>query len=324
MAYTSPSLFTTMSATEFRSQIETNFSLIQTALDQIQTDLPGVSVQTPLTNMQAVEYMTRPNGFVGSDSFVPRFTTDFDGFAIEHASPLGVSAAVFSNKLHQTGEAFSKTFEEIGITTTGDYVVKFGLITRGSPIVEMKLELEDTDNLQELTLWKMDVNRNVNVFTVTNLRRESPVLVARSSFTEVYERPVPLSLTYTGVLPTVTGRLPVGLLMPWNCEVMGAKARIETPPASHTDQSTLTISLDYILGTDATPVVSTATFDERDGVGAIAEMNALTPEPFQLAESDYVYPNITVPEANLTDFPAQASDLTVTLLVKEIQHDVLR
>jgi hypothetical protein len=321
--YISPTLTTTLDRTNFRNELDANFTLIQTALDELQTEIGSATVTAP-SSYDIITSILGATGIIGVESFVPGFDTDYTTFSISHNTPRGKSSCVISSLYHDTDTAFSATFASIGITGDGDYVVKFGVKTRGAPLIEQMLELEDTDNEQTLTIWKMDVNRNVNLFTVTNLRLMTNVIIDNDVSDKFWVKEHPLTYQYQGVLPITSGRLGTGILVPWDCEVMRAFVRLETPPAQHTDQNTVDIQLSTGLVTDTINVLaSAAQFTDREALGAIKTIEAQS-EPYQLMAGEYVYPEILTAEMDLTDYPAQAANLSITLLVREIYHAVMR
>jgi hypothetical protein len=321
MAFKAPDLNEDVSTI---AEINANMTLIEDAFNVIQNLLPFASAQRAGQNLGLVDRLLRPDGVIGHQSFDASFGTDFDTFEIFHGAPEGTSACVIDNAFHETSQAFRGRFSDI-ISSNGDYEVVFGVQTRGSPVVEMHLELQSTDKSQTLTIWEMDVNRNSNLFTVTNLRRVAPVHVNRDSWGRVLDFEHTLTYNFEGQLPALSGPLETGIVIPWPCLVSGAFMRLETPPQGVTDAGDLVMELDYIRGTDATNVLTDqATWTGRDGVGAVKQLNAITPENFMLDAGDYVYPNIVTAESLLTDSPPRASGLSVSLMVKRIYHDVLR
>jgi hypothetical protein len=320
MAFQSPDLNENISTV---AQINGNFTLIQTALNTLQNLIPRVQVQRLGGNIAWIDKQLRPDGVVGHQSFTPSFGTDWDSFAVFHNTPNGYSTVIIDEAIHETDVAFSQSFSSL-ITLDGTYEVVFGVRSRGTPICEMLLELEYTDKSQTLTIWTMDVTKSGAVWTVSNLRREAPVHMNRDSWEKTIDQQVPLTYQYEGTLPGVPGRLPTGILIPFDCEPMSAYMRLETPPAEYTDQGDVVIEIDRILDTDATNILGgSATFADSDGIGAIKTISGITPERPQLAAGTYVYPNLTSVETPLTDFPVQAAGLTITLLVRQIYHEIL-
>lgn len=323
--FTPPTLVTNLSTTAYRTQLNSNFATIEQAFRDVSNTLPKTTL-TPNTNVSWVDRATRPSGIIGKNAFYPILGTDHSRFAVAHNGPDSVSACVIGNNYHSTDRSFSKTFEEIGITGSGDYVVNFGVRSVGAPLLEMLLEENETDQLQTLTIWRMNVNRNLGVFTVTNLRLMCDLLMDQETFVATYHRDMPLSCSHEGVLPTTSERVPAGILIPWNCEIQRAFVRLETPPLAHTDQNTIEIMLARVMGTDYENVLaSTASFAHSDAAGTTRTLEAISnPGPYQAQEGEYVYPLLLSNELDLTDFPPQAAGLSVTLLVKQIHHGIYR
>jgi hypothetical protein len=322
MAFNAPDLVTSLSSTNFRVELNSNFALIETALAEIQSAFP-TSRLSAQTNLDVVDQLVVPEGVLGIDSFVPSFAGDHSSITISHNTYDSESACVIDQRFHSTRSSFTKTFESIGITGSGDYVVKFGVKTRGAPVIEQYLETEDTDNLQDLTIWKMDVNRDVGTFTVSNLRFMSTYLINTTNFTKAFDTDVPLCFQYSGLLPAYAGPLETGILIPWDCEVQKAYVRLGAMPTGHTDASDVVIQMSYGSGTDTYNIFNdSATFTAATAPGTVRTLTALS-EPYQLAAGSFVRPEITTAETARTDIPPTAANLTITMYVKRIYHDIL-
>ena len=322
MAFNAPDLITSLSTTNFRVELNSNFSLIETALAELQNAIP-TSRLSAQTNLDVIDQLVVPTGVIGVDSFVPTLAGDHSSFTIGHDTYDSTSYCIIDQKFHSTNVGFTRTFDSIGITGSGDYVVKFGVRTRGAPIIEQYLEIEDTDNLQDLTIWKMDVNRNVGTFTVSNLRFMTTYLVSVTNFTNVFEADVPLCFQYSGALPAYAGPLETGILIPWDCEVQKAYVRLGAMPTGHTDATDVVLQMSYGSGTDTYNIFSnTATFTAATAPGTVRTLTAPA-EPYQLAAGSFVRPEIITAETARTDIPPTAANLTITLQVRRIYHDVL-
>lgn len=328
MVFKAPTLITSISAATFRTQINSNFSLVQSALQKIQTELTaGSGVRNLASNLDWVNKQLLPDGVIGHQAFVPRFDTDSNTFEIDHNTPSGSSSLIISSVLHETNSVFSKTLSDV-VTSNGTFEVAFGCVTRGAPVAEQLLELESTDKVQTLTIWTMDITRNGSLFTIANLRRACPVHVNADSWQKVLDFEHAITWQRPGLLPLVSGPIDgTGILIPWNCVADSAWVRLETPPPEFTDASDIVIELDRIRGTDATNILSgQATFSDRDDIGTIKSIDGQSPEPYLLEAGDFVYPNLITPEqsAELTDFPQAGGGLSITLLVKRIYHEIYR
>jgi hypothetical protein len=322
MGFNAPDLVTSLSTTQFRTELNSNFTLIETAFAELQNAIP-TSRLSAQTNLDVIDQLVVPSGIIGIDSFVPSLSSDHTTFSISHDTYDSKSYCVIDQIFHSADASFNKTFESIGISGSGDYVVKFGVRTRGAPVLEQHLEIEDTDNLQDLTIWKMDVNRDVGAFTVTNLRFESTYLVSITNFTNAFAADIPLTAKYSGLLPAYAYVYDAGILIPWDCEVQKAFVRLGTMPAGHTDASDVVIQLSYGSGTDTYNVLADqATFTAATPPGTVRTLNA-TSAPYQLSAGSFVFPEIVTAEAARTDIPPTAADLSVVLIVKRIYHMVL-
>ena len=316
--FTAPNISTNTSTL---TSINGNFNLINNAFKNIQNILPGITTQIYGSNLTLVDYATMDDGIIGTDSFIPSFNSD-DELVITHGTSYGKSACVIQNRWHDTNSVWSKALNDV-VVDDGTFTVNFGVRSRGAPAIEMLLEIAGTDNEQELTIYSFTVYRNSGSYTVSNLRLECPVIISKDSFAKAFQPDIPLTYTYQGVLPANIGRLPTGILIPWDCSVEGAYMRLETLPNKYTDQNTLEIELFDTIETDATNILAdSATWNERETPRQVKTLTALTPAKL-LSAGTFVYPNITVAENAITDYPATASDLTITLLVKRIYHDIM-
>ena len=325
MAFTAPTLVTSISTQTFRTQINSNFNLIQNALQQIQTELTAGSGTRSVSNISWIERQLKPDGVIGHQSFVPDFDVGSGVFEITHETPSGKSIAILNGATHETNATFSKLMTDI-VTSNGTFEVAFGIITRGAPVCEQFLELESTDKAQELTIWTMDVTRSGATVTLANLRRVAPVHMNRDSWGKVLDFEHAITWRRNGLLPLTAGPIDgTGLLIPWNCTVDRAYVRLETPPAMFTDSQDVVIEIDRLRGTDATNILDgQATFTDRDGIGAVKWIFGQSPEQVQLEAGDFVYPNLVTPEqsVNLTDFPQEAGGLSITLLLRRIYDEI--
>lgn len=324
MAFT-PSTLVTVLTNNFRAELNSNFSKIQTDLIAIGNELPRVvGNQSYVSNLSAIEPMIRAQGVVGKDSFQPLFNTDGDVFEIQHSSSVGFSSCVINSRFHNTSVSYTKNLSEL-CTGDGTYDMVFGVQSKSAPMIEQKLLVAYTDEDSEidLAIWRFQVLRSGTDYYVSNLRLACDTIASRESFSFVHDTPHPLTLAVPGDLPRAYGALSVGLIVPWDCQVDGAFMRLETGPAQ-TDG----VSVDLVTGlaSDAESVVAApASWGVGDG-GTVVELAAIA-EPKQLAAGTYVYPCVTVPEQEpYTDGPhvvPTAADLTVTLLVRRLPHAIL-
>ena len=306
-----------------KAELASNWAKSQTAFNSLQNLIPTVSVQRHGGNLQIADGLVEGDGVIGTDSFVPHFGTDND-FSVTHETPAGKSQCVFQKRLHETNTAFTAQLTDL-IALNGDYVVNFGIKTLGGPNMSMHLEVEDTDQEQDLTIWQFDVNKNGLLYTVTGLRRQAVVLANRDTVTKAFEAEHPLTWQWDGALPIGGGGAigDTGIIIPWNAEIVKAYVRLGTPPAQHTDQSGLTVQLARFIGTNETSVLDGgATFTDRDEPGTVVEIPGLTEPPYQVPAGTYLYPWISAPELHLTDIPATAADLSITVLARRIYHEV--
>ena len=128
---------------------------------------------------------------------------------------------------------------------------------------------------------------------------------------------IPLTLQISGALPSVTGIIDEGMIIPWDCEVIRAFIRMRVAPTdSAVTDPTLRIELfANESNTDGEVVSGFAEWlDTEDGLVRTLEGFL---EPKQLSAGDFLGLNIIEADSDGT-----AADLTLTLLVKRLYHEI--
>lgn len=312
-SYVAPTLTTVLDSTGYRSEMDSNFSLIQQALIDIQNAIPSFGGRVTAGMLTLVDTLGVPSGVVGTDSFVPGFSTDSDAVDVFHNAPGGISSCVIGSRYHEYSTAWSKNLSEV-VLSDGTYEVALGARSLGSPAMELLLELEDTDKSQELTFFSMDVTRSGSSYSVANLRRVAPVLASRDSFTKVFEFHYPLTFHVAGALPTVAGDVPVGVVVPWDARVESAWFRLATAP-DNTDG--VTVELRDAADTDGSNVLASAATWSAGEDGRAVQV-AGNGEPTIVAAGTFLRLWIAVPDGS-----GVAADLSCTVLLRRIYHDIL-
>jgi len=314
--FTAPDLVTDLSITQYRSQLNENFRLIEAALVQIQNAIPSISgASVGQSNLTWIERALLPEGMIGVDSFFPSFSTDQDTLIVEHRQDGGYSSCVIGGLYHQTQEIFERAFGDI-IVSDGTWPVVLAVKSNGYPSLEMQVVVEDTDNDYDLPLYRMDVTRAGSVWAVRNLRRVADLILDQGLGTRVLDADVPLAFGFKGQLGTGTGQRACGVIAPWDMEISGGYARLETAP-TQTDG----IEIEFRRGepgTDAENVFTGAAAWTNGQSGDVVHLSANSPMT-KVSAGEFIYAHVTVGEA-----VAVASDLFVTILARRIWHPIYR
>jgi len=354
MAFTAPTLTTSLTTTGYASELNTNFSSINTAFQQIQTELGGSFGGTPsLTGSTNFGHLfklidpgtqgpSRPTGgVVGEDAFNVAFSTDHETMTISHPSLAGESHCAFIEagtqvRWYTSSDASTTTLTSL-VSVDGTYDICVGVSSVGSPNLEYvvaKVPPTGTDYEEagmDLLLYTFKYTKASSTYTVSQLRREAPVLPAADAFKRVYEFEHPLTInlqdplawSYNNVTPKMNteGFVPTvgGFIIPWDCEVTKAYVMCET-----TGSQTVTdgYRLDLFKGQHQDGI-STPNIDDGQILNGpvildhdmeLHTLSALDP-PCQLSAGDFVQPAITDNQAGQlsTDPP---TGLTMTLLLR--------
>ena len=312
MAFNAPTLFTEIDTVNYQYEIDSNFRLLQRSLTQIQNEF-GVTVQNSApTNLILVDIALGANGVMGVDSWAISFEEATDGYSVIISHPIdpAISYAVLDGSTHQSNTQQTRDLNSIVPAGDGTYRVVFGITSVGIPSVEYVFENAEsaTDETSTLTIWSFTVDRSGSTFTVRDLRREAPVLLARSSWDEVMTRETVVNIGVEGALGGSPANLQPGLVVPWDCEVVGAWFNLGSAPSGGSCEVKLRIP-----ETDEDVLNSSVTW--TDGVDGVLEGTAQDPTRL-LAEGTFVQPELVT--AN-----AAAADLTVTVLLRRIYFAIL-
>jgi hypothetical protein len=321
MTFQAPDLTTTIDAVNYQNQIDSNFSSIDLALKQIQSELnvaqPNQGGSTMLGLLDAISI---PNGVVGTDSFQLSFATDEESLSIVHSPNMNKSIAVINSRYFQNDNSFSVDLRTL-VPSDGTFRIAVGLQDQGTPNVNIIVAQSDGDTGDEdesidLLLWDFDYTKSGSVYTITNLRRRAVVIISRESFEEAHQAEIPITANI-GTLPSTPGRVEQGVLVPWDCEIKRAFLRLGTAP---TDSAVTdpTVEVDLIrtgFGTDADTVIGSAFWSDADA-GLIRELTGFV-EPLQVVAGDFIQPDVIQ-----ADSDGAAADLSITVLVKRIYHAI--
>jgi hypothetical protein len=313
MSFNPPTLVESLDNSNYRAQLNSNFTLISRAFTNIANDLRRViSSKSFASNLSGIEPILRPSGIIGRDSFQPGFNTDGDTFQITHSASMGFSSCVISSLFHCTSTTYTKALADL-CSADGTYELVFGVETKTAPLCEQKLVLDSTDEDEiDLPIWRFLVTRSGGAFVASDLRLACNMVLSRESFADVHDLAHPLALAVPGSLASVAGPVGIGFIVPWDCEVAGASFRIGSGPTS-TDG----VEFDVLTGEEGTDAVSvlasTAAFSPGEA-GTVVEV-AEASSPAQLRAGTYAYPYVTVPGSGV-------EDLSVTLLLRKLPHPI--
>lgn len=321
MPFQAPNLTTQIDPVNYQNEIDSNFSAIEAALQAIQSELdvaqPGQSGGA--SKIGALDSFLDPDGVIGTDSFQLSFDTDEEGLSITHSPNTSKSAAIINQRYFETTDAFSIDLRTL-VSIDGTYRIAVGLRDSGSPNVEMKVVQSDgltgdADELINLLLWDFDFTKTGSVYSISNLRRRATILLSRESFEEAHGADVPLTCSIAS-LPSTTGFVTQGVVVPWDCEVTGAFLQLGINP---TDSAVTdpTVEIEIRRPSPSDQVVQGSGFwSDTDAAGLVREFAAL-PEPIQLTAGTPIQPFLVQADSDGT-----AGNLNMTILVKRLYHPI--
>lgn len=344
MSFRAPALYETIDRVDYKEQIDTNFRKIAESFRKVSNEFAaqqGGAGAGVASNLAWVDQQLKPDGPVGVDSWVPSFEKDTDGnftISISHDTPSGYSYAIIQGILHYTNAAASLSVQAPNPDiASGAYRYVIGLKTLGAPAVELLCEQADGDTdgpgTSDLEIWEFYLVRDTDGDHLQDLRRVTrPHLNADLSH-RLDQQVVPMTTFYRGALPTATGNQAIGLIIPFDCEVIGAKAFLRYYPAAgqalqvqllrqrwvDTGAGTVDPAGDNIEILDGSFYFTRDLTDVPEGasIGAVQKLEATDP-PVLLQEDDFV--NMKILKA---DTSGTASGLTFQLLVRPTRHGLL-
>jgi len=341
-AFNAPALFTEIDTDLYRSQLDSNFRKIQESFQKLSTVVTALNGSAGVGqpgNLKWIDTNLKPDGPIGIDSWVPTFSVDTDGdftVSLSHNTPSGYSFSIILGVLHYSNASISLDIQEPNVDIdSGSWRYVIGLKTLGAPAVQAVCEQADGDTDSpgtcDVELWEFMLYRETDGDRIANLKRVARPLLDADLFSLVEQQVVPMG-AYVATLPTSPGDTGAGFIVPFACDVYGAKAFLRAWPGVGEEVEvdllrqrwSLTGAGTVIAGDGDNISVLDSTFrftlDETDLDGASigSTMEVLNAEPFQLSEGDFV--NIKLLSA---DSGATAADLTVQLLVRPLRHEVL-
>ena len=320
MSFEAPTLVVVIDPVNYQTQLDNNFTAIDLALIQIQNEL---NVAKPsaggVSKISWLDHTLNPDGVFGVDSFEMVFSSDDDFLTIQH--PVNGSGAIVDSVLFNVTAAFTSDLSTV-VTSDGTFRVAVGLQVSGAPNASIIVSQSDGDTGDadaniDLVLYDFDVTKASDVFTVTNIRRRADILMNRDAFVKAIGQEIPLSLHIPGALPSIVGALDEGMIIPWDCEVIRAFMRLRVAPTDSavTDPTVRLELFSNASNTEGEIVTGFAEWlDTEDGATRTLEGFL---EPKQLIAGDFI--GVNQFEA---DSDGAAADLTVTLLLKRIYHEI--
>lgn len=320
MSFEAPTLVTVIDPVNYQTQLDSNFTSIDLALIQIQNELDVAKPSAGgVSKVSWLDHTLNPDGVFGVDSFELVFSSDDDFLTIQH--PANGSGAIFDNVLFNTTKAFTSDLSAV-VTSDGTFRVVVGIQTVGAPNLNIIVSQSDGDTGDadaniDLVIYDFDVTKAGDVYTVANIRRRAAILINRDAFVKAIGQEIPLTLHIPGALPSTVGNLDEGMIIPWDCEVVRAFMRLRVAPTDSavTDPTVRLELFSNVADTDGEIATGFAEWlDTEDGQTRTLEGFL---EPKQLIAGDFI--GVNQIEA---DSDGAAADLTVTLLLKRIYHEI--
>lgn len=318
--FTAPALHTTIDRAIYESQLNSNFSKINTAFISLQNIIPtiaGAGLQP--SNLLWVERAILPDGVLGTDGFTPVFTMSTDGdtlsLDVTHPGEAATSAAIMQSVYHRATTV--KTVDLTSLTTTSDETIEIsiGLLSAGAPSLEIVVGENVTDFDSDLILYTFDLTVSGGTFwQATNLRRVADVLMDRESWTKIWDGGETINFQNPGSLGQSVGLLPGSFVAPYDCQVVEAHFDLGTAAGSGETITAELVSSDNL--TDGNILASTASW-ASPASGVLLRLG-LTPNVL-VSKGSRIQCNLTVADDS-TD--SVGGDLNVTVLIRRIYHEI--
>ena len=318
MSVSAPSLNYPIGATTYQTEIDNNFSHIQTfcsaVASELNADLDPTSSTAMIQNMQWIAYAMGTAGVVGTDSFVVSFDTAEENITISHPT-LG-SACVIGGRIHTNDTDKTADLTTI-VTVDGTYRMAIGVHSAGAPICEIKVvestgATEDASNDIDLLLYTFQLVKSGSSYDVSELRRGCEVILSQDTFNSLVFQEIPLSICSDGTMPSADGDTGFGMIVPFDCEIMGCYARLGT--TATTPGAEMTLYLRY----DGSDILTLAPQFEYGQDGEVKSATASS-EPTQVPAGGYLsfYQNNTG-----VGYWNTASRFSATVMIRKLYNTI--
>jgi len=233
---TAPTLTTQIDPEGYQTEIDANFSAIQTSLIQICNELPSTTQVAAASNFSWIERALRSEGIGGAQSFTVTLDTDSAIMTVSHPGQNSLSWAIISSRYHYTTTEYSKTLSEIA-TVDGTYNCIVGLKSYGAPVLGVVISEDITDADYDLCIYTFTLHRSGTTYVVDNFRLATTLLMDGYTWAqELQSRTMQASVD--GALPAAgsTGR---GFVLPYAIEVIQADFYLAGAPPTSTVEARL-------------------------------------------------------------------------------------
>ncbi len=311
MSFSAPTLAQPITTDGYVGEINSNFLALQNALDAIEVDLLIASGGGPAggSNFGWLNSITRPDGVVGTESWVPRFSTNNQTLSFDLPAK-GNNDAVINQVYVSDNSAWSLSLTDLVLGLgDGTYRIAIQLKRQGAGVSSLIVEQANgpTDETGDLTLYDFDYVVNGSSFAATNFRRVARVLASAIQQGDLMDALVPLSFTAGETPFSSTGEKGYGVHVPFDCEIVSAYATLGIAADA---------TADFNLVNSATANVLIGTVAFVPGDGAVATKQVLGTSPLTQAEvGDFLH-------LDVTDIDATADELSVTVMVRRIFHQI--
>lgn len=316
MAFTAPTLFAPITPSDYVTEVNANFTNIQSAFNSIESELLSLSGGgiSGGTNFGWLESMTKPDGVIGSESYVPRFSTDHQALYFDVPTKGFNDAVVLGSRRSDSSAWTINLTDRVAGLGDGTFRIAVQLKAQSAGVSSVVVEQADgaTDETADLTLYDFDyvVSGGGTSYQVTNLRRVTHILASATLIDDLVDELVPLTFTVGGNPLTSTGEKGHGIHVPFNAEVVKAYASLGVAAGS-----TGVFDLVNGIGTDkANVLVGSFSFASGDGNLATKQV-AGTAETTQVVEGDFIHLDVTTGDAT-------ADELTVTVFLRKLHHEI--
>ena len=312
MAFEPPTLFHPIDAGDYIAQVNSNFSDLQSALNEISSELAansggGVAAGS---NFGWLTSMTLPDGVVGPESWVPEFSGDRQTLTF-NVPTKGFNDAVVNGNLRIDNTVWTVDLPSvISALPDGAYRVAIQLKAQAGGVSSLLVEQADTSNDEtgDLTLYEFEYAKAGALYTVKNLTRVARMILSSTLVDQKVEELVPLNIVASTPLPfNVAEEKAWGIHVPFDAEIVKAYATLAVAP-------TATCGLQIVKGAGIPLLASDFSFSAGDEFDTKEAAAVATVERF-VEEGSFL-------RIDITDSSPSADGLTVTVMLRRVHHTI--
>lgn len=339
MAFTKPSLTTSIGLESYVTEIDDNFTEIDNAFAAIEAELPTIIQDDAfrITNLEWVDpFMLAPGGLINPLSFLPAVDAARENMTFTHPEVTSTgddviyeSRAFFSGKIHKmTGDVTGEPFgldELVPPASTVRIIVH--LESAGAPLCNVRVSQSDdaaadvASYPNDLVLYSFNYKEVLGNYFILDFTRECNVLPDLVGYQTVVDREELITFPIIHELDDPFGGDGVGkrygVWAPYDCHVTGGYVRA----FNHGNGlAQARVKSDYTSGSvDQYDITEEVTIAAADTTYALTPMDGVPANSTRVVpKGEWIYLSIG-PTDSTVEGPI---DITAAITVKPIYHPV--